>query len=348
MAELRPIPFMPSEGIATPQWVEALTRALTDWGSVFEDKVFTLNSIAGKPTGPPTNDPTAFATGDNRPLSVAGVAPDGEIIISGSTAIVEFVWAYTQGVLLADGFEIKFLSDSVLETRNLFSSDAVSAWAVISNTTDMGATIRAFRITSLGMEYGNPVTGLFSIIGTSISGAGYALLVGRTTGQKIQGGTASGENLSLESTANATKGRINLGATSYFDEVPKRLREIGVSEVQSGEPSSPPTGMVLLDTAVSGIGSVLGIVSKVTTYTATLADDVILCDASGGAFSVFLPLAADQTGKIFHIKKIDASGNAVTVDGNGSETIDDATTQAIVSQYDSMMVVSNSSAWFIL
>jgi len=50
----------------------------------------------------------------------------------------------------------------------------------------------------------------------------YALLAGRSSGQTLIGGTASGENLTLQSTAHATKGKILFG-TSGYDEVNNRL-----------------------------------------------------------------------------------------------------------------------------
>jgi len=53
----------------------------------------------------------------------------------------------------------------------------------------------------------------------------YALLAGRASGQTLIGGTASGEDLTLQSTSDGTKGYIYLGAaqTSYFDEVNEDL-----------------------------------------------------------------------------------------------------------------------------
>lgn len=51
----------------------------------------------------------------------------------------------------------------------------------------------------------------------------YALLAGRSGGQSLTGGTASANNLSLSSTSNVTKGNINLGASSAFDEANTRL-----------------------------------------------------------------------------------------------------------------------------
>lgn len=50
----------------------------------------------------------------------------------------------------------------------------------------------------------------------------YALLAGRSGGQSLTGGTASGNNLTLQSTSNATKGKILFG-TSGYDEVNNRL-----------------------------------------------------------------------------------------------------------------------------
>jgi hypothetical protein len=51
---------------------------------------------------------------------------------------------------------------------------------------------------------------------------GTVLLAGRSGGQIINGGTASGNNLTLQSTSNATKGKILFG-TSAYDEVNNRL-----------------------------------------------------------------------------------------------------------------------------
>lgn len=52
--------------------------------------------------------------------------------------------------------------------------------------------------------------------------SGYALLAGRSGGQTLIGGTASGNSLTLQSTSNATKGKILFG-TSGYDEVNNRL-----------------------------------------------------------------------------------------------------------------------------
>ncbi len=50
-----------------------------------------------------------------------------------------------------------------------------------------------------------------------------ARLGGVAGGQTLSGGTAASENLTLASTANATKGKINLGSASSYDELAARL-----------------------------------------------------------------------------------------------------------------------------
>ncbi len=60
------------------------------------------------------------------------------------------------------------------------------------------------------------------------------------------------------------------------------------------------------------------VVTKTTDYNVKATDHVILCDASGGVMTITLPaLATIPNEKIYHIKKIDSSANAVTVSQGG-------------------------------
>lgn len=109
------------------------------------------------------------------------------------------------------------------------------------------------------------------------------------------------------------------------------------------------SGAVVLSPAVDVQGGIsLNTVNKTGAYTPGPGDFVITCDASGGAFSINLPAASGAARRIYHIKKIDSSGNAVTVDGNAGETIDGDTTKIISRQYDSMMISCDGSNWHIL
>lgn len=84
-----------------------------------------------------------------------------------------------------------------------------------------------------------------------------------------------------------------------------------------------------------------------TTATADAEDDVLLCDATSGAFTVTLPAAASYTGKEFSFKKTDSSSNIVTIDGNGLETIEGKTSIRLCSQYDALTIVSDGANWAI-
>lgn len=85
-----------------------------------------------------------------------------------------------------------------------------------------------------------------------------------------------------------------------------------------------------------------------TPYTVLSEDGYIRCDASGGAITLNLP-AALGNGRLLTVKKIDSSANSVTLDGNGSETIDGATTLVLVNQYDSAMIIDAASGvWDIV
>lgn len=91
------------------------------------------------------------------------------------------------------------------------------------------------------------------------------------------------------------------------------------------------------------------VVTKTTTYTVVAGDydKLILCSASGAAFTVNLTAAATLgDGFRVKLKKTDATANAVTIDGNASETIEGAATKALSTQYDCVTLVCDGSNWF--
>lgn len=90
------------------------------------------------------------------------------------------------------------------------------------------------------------------------------------------------------------------------------------------------------------------VVSKTTSYTATATDFTILCDATGGAIVITLPAASGLSGRQYVIKKTDAGGNTVTIDGNASESIDGSTTKVITAQYEAYWIICDGSNWYII
>jgi hypothetical protein len=88
-------------------------------------------------------------------------------------------------------------------------------------------------------------------------------------------------------------------------------------------------------------------VAKSGAYTAA-EDAVILGTGGGGGITITLPAVADATDRVYYVKKVDAGAGAVTLDGNGGETIDGAITHALSNQYDAVMIVCDGSTWHIL
>lgn len=83
-------------------------------------------------------------------------------------------------------------------------------------------------------------------------------------------------------------------------------------------------------------------------YTIEGGESTILVDATGAAVTVTLLSAAKFKGKIFTIKKIDGSGNAVTVEPDGSEQIEFASNLSLAAQGDSCRIQSDGLAWYII
>lgn len=94
------------------------------------------------------------------------------------------------------------------------------------------------------------------------------------------------------------------------------------------------------------------ILGRDTTVTATTTlrstHTTILADATAGAITINLPPAAQNPTRIYVIKKIDASANAVTVDGYSTETIDGAATYVLAARWNGVIIYSDGSNWIIL
>lgn len=116
----------------------------------------------------------------------------------------------------------------------------------------------------LGGTFPNPTVNDASIDHGSIGGltdddhAQYLLLAGRSGGQTAIGGTAASNNLTLQSTSNSTRGKINLGASSAYDEF---NRFLGIGTV------SPISSLHILH--AGGAGGAPGTVSLNGTTTVT-------------------------------------------------------------------------------
>lgn len=88
-------------------------------------------------------------------------------------------------------------------------------------------------------------------------------------------------------------------------------------------------------------------VSVAAAHPVAATDEIILADATAGAFAVTLPTAVGAQGRIITVKKTDATANAVTVASAGG-TIDGAVSIAMATAQESLTVVSDNANWKVI
>jgi hypothetical protein len=89
---------------------------------------------------------------------------------------------------------------------------------------------------------------------------------------------------------------------------------------------------------------------KVTTITSATTlnqtHNVVLCNT--GPYTVTLPAAASNTGKVYYIKNIDSDGDYFTIDGNSTETIDGDETFELLAYNHAVRIISDGSGWHVI
>ena len=86
-----------------------------------------------------------------------------------------------------------------------------------------------------------------------------------------------------------------------------------------------------------------------TTYTVAANLFYIRGDATSGIFTITLPPALGNEGRPLLLKKIDSSGNAITIAAAGSDTIEGSATKSLAAQWDKYHLISNGvNTWEIM
>lgn len=97
-------------------------------------------------------------------------------------------------------------------------------------------------------------------------------------------------------------------------------------------------------------GLKLAFVEKATAdspYTASAGDVVVIANPDTGAMTINLPAASGQTGRYLRFKNIHGS-NTVTLDPDGSETIDGGSTLVMAAGDSVEILCDGSSKWMVL
>lgn len=99
---------------------------------------------------------------------------------------------------------------------------------------------------------------------------------------------------------------------------------------------------------LAGIDAVGNLSTTIINKTLTDEDKYEFVDSTGGNITITLPTAVGRPKKLYRIVRLDASGNTITVDTTGSETLNGLATQTLDSQFDAFTILSNNINWFII
>lgn len=120
---------------------------------------------------------------------------------------------------------------------------------------------------------------------------------------------------------------------------------VGFSGTNYLNPSTNITNALqLIDTKIfNNISGYLPVITVTNNYTITLTDLIVL---GNGFLTITLPTAVGNLGKTYHIKNIGTQ--KITINTNSTETVDGKAGIVITRQYDSFMIVSNGTSWFVI
>lgn len=185
-------------------------------------------------------------------------------------------------------------------------------WRILSNST-------ARKTINLGTA---PDSGIIWTVTDTVGDAGTNnITINAAGGQQIDGSSSL--------TINTDNGRVSLKSTGS-----------GWTVLSNSVDANPGGG---------GTSSGFSVQSQKTgNYTASASDVVLVNLVSAAAdVTVTLPAASADAEVVIKIAGA-ANGYIVTVDGNGSQTIDGVATKTMDSDYESMHVVSDGSNWWRL
>jgi len=172
------------------------------------------------------------------------------------------------------------------------------------------------------------------------------------------GGTSQGSNLGILSrTVRVFKTSVDTNTVTVTvvsggginNQAALVLEEFGESVELATMPLSATTGQWFVVSSGKRVQQIK--TTAVTPYVPVWSDDVVMLDATAGAFAVNLPLANATTrlGRVLTLKKMDGSANAVTINRAGADTIQGAATLVLAAQWDgTRLQPDGATTWIVV
>jgi hypothetical protein len=106
--------------------------------------------------------------------------------------------------------------------------------------------------------------------------------------------------------------------------------------------NDPITAPLEIQGAITATGVIENVAAKTANYTLVATDDNIVCDTSGGAFTITLPLSP-ETGRIYTIV-LETGSSPLTIAGNGKNIMGDSS-KDIIYAGTAIQLVYNGTQW---
>lgn len=219
------------------------------------------------------------ATAGSTPANL-GVGADGFALVADSAQSAGVKWGQISGSGLATG--------AVGNTNLANMADATVKGRVAGSGTGAPVDVSAFDLVGIIKTQDGAGSGLDADLLDGLNSTAFAILAGQSGGQTLNGGTAASNNLTLASTANATKGKILFGNSAY-DEVNNRLGIGTQSPSYSTHVVSGSVAYLALEKTGTGAGTVL--LYNDGAWNANSPNDIYL-RANSGSNTLYLYAAA--------------------------------------------------------
>jgi hypothetical protein len=235
--------------------------------------------------------------------------------------------------------------------------------STLATTTNLSVTTNATVGGDATISGNTRINGL---VGINTAPSSYALSFAATGSNIINYTTQSTNNINLfahsssqqfgqiGNASGALSGGSNndmavgaLGASNnliLYTNSAERVRVTSAGRVLANTTTDNGVDQLQVNGSISGNGFEQAYLARTTTYTATTNDYFI--DCTTGTFTVNLFTAVGNTGRILIIKN--SGTGTITVDPNGSQTIDGATTQSLATQWSRVHIISDGANWKII
>ncbi len=174
-----------------------------------------------------------------------------------------------------------------------------------------------------------------TLTATNISTRKIALLDNNATSLVIEEGTNDYLNISTVNTSE----QMDFGNAVTNP----RYGFLGTGRMGLGT-ATPNTRLQVIGAISTGVNA---LVTSTLTITAITANEHYPCDDVAGSFTITLPLASLSTGLSLTFIKTNISANTITIDADGSETINGAPNTTLTTQYETKTLWSDGTQWFL-